>query len=311
MQSIVQKNILCYHNDNILYLVINIKEGVKMKNICYEICDVCNLKCDYCISSDNHNLEKEDYLKINEFIKRLSPERIVIGGGEPFLDPELLTKLKQLRESLPNSFISLSSNGTAYYPLKELQDYVDCIDISFPSLNHEIYKKMRGQDKVEEVINSISRVAESGFYSRVSCMLTSQNLEAVPELLHYLESFSIDEVRLGRFFPFREARKLNEKYKLTDIELANFMKTLSITDYSFKIVPPISSLDLMEKGYLVVNCAGEVFLPTREGRNLLGTVHDLDLIDTLTLEEQQEKIFVGMSTKENTTSRMKKIGEKS
>lgn len=142
-------------------------------------------------------------------------------------------------------------------------------------------------------------------------MLTSQNLETVPELLNYLKSVSIDQIRLGKFFPFREARKLNEKYKLTDIELANFMKILSLTDYPFKVVPLISSLDLMEKGYLVVNYAGGVFFPTRNGRNFLGTAQNLDLIDTLTLEKQQEKIFVGMSTKENTPNRMKRIGEKS
>lgn len=281
-----------------------------MKSICYEICDVCNLDCDYCISSDNLNSGKEEYHKINEFIKRLVPERIVIGGGEPFLDLELLFKLKLLRESLPNSFISLSSNGTLYYNLKELRNYVDCIDISLPSLNHEIYKKMRGVDKVEEVINNISRVSESDFYTRVSCMLTSQNLKTIPELLDYLKSVSVDEVRLGRFFPFREARKLNEKYKLTDIEPANFMKSFSLRDYPFKVVPPISSLDLMEKGYLVVNYAGEVFFPTREGRMTLGTVHNLDLVDTLTLEEEQEKIFVGMSTKESVAHKMKTIGEK-
>ena len=220
-------------------------------------------------------------------------------------------KLKLLRESLPNSFISLSSNGTLYYDLRKLKSYVDCIDISLPSLNHEIYKEMRGIDKVEKVINNISRVSEAGFYTRVSCMLTSQNLGTVPELLNYLESVSIDEVRLGRFFPFREARKLNEKYKLADIELDNFMKSLSLTDYPFKVVSPIPSLDLMEKGYLVINYAGEVFFPTREGRKLLGTVYDPDLIDTLTLEEEQEKIFVGMSTKMNTPSKTKRIGEKS
>ena len=42
----------------------------------------------------------------------------------------------------------------------------------------------------------------------------------------------------------------------------------------------------------------------------LGTVHNLDLVDTLTLEEEQEKIFVGMSTKESVAHKMKTIGEK-
>ncbi len=42
---------------------------------------------------------------------------------------------------------------------------------------------MPGKDKVNEVIHNIERVVESGFYVRVSCMLTSLNLETVPALL--------------------------------------------------------------------------------------------------------------------------------
>ncbi len=61
---------------------------------------------------------------------------------------------------------------------------------------------------------------------------------------------------------------------MSDLELASFMENLPLTDYLFKVVPPISSLDLMESGYFVVNYGGEVFFPTREGRTLLGTVHN-------------------------------------
>lgn len=269
-----------------------------MKNICYEMCSLCNLDCDYCISSDNNGIKDYPYNEIIFFIKKLSPQRVVLSGGEPLMDKELIPKVKLLREELPDSFISLSSNATVTFDFSMLKDYVDCVDISLPTLDKEIYKQMRGKDKVNQVIENIQTVLSHQFYTRVSCMLTKANMDTVPELLDYLQNQKVDEVRLGRFFPFRNAAKLNEKYSLTDIELNQFLETIPLSSYSFKIVRPIKSLSLMENGYLTVNYGGEVFYPTGNGKKILGTVRDMNLNSILNVSSTQEQIFIGMSTKE-------------
>ena len=64
-----------------------------MKNLCYESTSDCMLKCPYCISSDNGIMEKDRYLEIIDFIGELLPERLVIGGGEPLIDPLLKEKI--------------------------------------------------------------------------------------------------------------------------------------------------------------------------------------------------------------------------
>lgn len=268
-----------------------------MKNICYEMCNPCNLDCDYCISSDNKGIENYPYDEIIAFIKKIYPQRVVLSGGEPLIDKDLVPKVKLLRESLPNSFISLSSNGTIDFDFSTLKDYIDCIDISLPTLDKEVYKQMRGKDKVDQVLENINKILSHQFYTRVSCMLTKVNIDTIPELLNYLQNQKIDEVRLGRFFPFRNAAKLNEKYSLTDIELEQFLEKLPLSEYSFKIVRPIKSLSLMENGYLTVNYGGEVFYPTGDGKRILGTVGDINPDSILNASNTQEQIFVGMSTK--------------
>lgn len=270
-----------------------------MKSVCYEICSKCDLSCDYCISSDNCRIEEYPYERIISFIKKLSPQRVVLSGGEPFLDKNLLPKLKLLRQELPDSFISLSSNGTVNYDFSLLEHYVDCIDISLPTLDRKIYTEMRGRDMVLQVMKNIEQVIMGNFYKRISCMMTRVNIDTVPDLLTYLTQINVDEVRLGRFFPFRDASKLNEKYSLTDLELEQFFRDNPLDKYPFKIVPPIKSLSLMENGYLTLNYGGQVFYPTRDGKNVIGMVDSVEANNYLIANNTQEQIFVGMSTKQN------------
>lgn len=268
-----------------------------MKNICYEMCSSCNLDCDYCISSDNKGIEEWAYDEIIAFIKKLSPQRVVLSGGEPLIDKNLISKVKLLRKELPNSFISLSSNATIPFDFSMLKDYIDCFDISLPTLNKTIYQQMRGKDKVDQVLENLQKIMLQPFYTRVSCMLTRLNLDTILELLDYLQKQKVDEVRLGRFFPFRNAAKLSNKYSLTDIELEQFLEHIPLSNYSFKIVRPIKSLSLMENGYLTVNYGGAVFYPTKSGKRILGTVENISINDILNINDVQDQIFIGMSTK--------------
>ena len=74
-----------------------------MLSICYEASKQCNLHCDYCISSDNEG-QGVSYENIIEKIAALKPQRVVISGGEPFLDVALLEKLKLLRQHCREAF---------------------------------------------------------------------------------------------------------------------------------------------------------------------------------------------------------------
>lgn len=71
-----------------------------MISICYEACKKCNLKCDYCISSDNQWNEdnKLSYQDVINKILAFNPQRVVISGGEPLLDPLLIEKIKMIKE---------------------------------------------------------------------------------------------------------------------------------------------------------------------------------------------------------------------
>ena len=267
-----------------------------MKNsitsICYEINKECDLACDYCITSDNP-IDRISYEKIVLFLKRLNPKRIVISGGEPLLDAFLLDKLELIRKGLPNAYISLSTNGTISYDYSELEGLIDCIDVSLPTLDPKIYKGMRGYDKLSKVINNLEKVKDCDYDLRLSFMLTKYNYTGLKDVMDYANKLNVVEFRVGRYFPFRGGHVFKDKYELTDNEIKNIVEEIKDEDYHYKIVRPISSLKIMESGYLTVNYAGEVSVPTEKGKNILLTIEsgleDINKINSLS--NNQNKIF--------------------
>ena len=128
-----------------------------MISICYEACKECNLKCDYCISSDNQEKEgcEISYEDIINKMLRFQPQRIVISGGEPLLDHSIIQKIRMIKEHDKKIYISLSTNGTVKFDFKVLKGYINCIDISLPAIDGNIYEQMRGKNFAERVQKNI------------------------------------------------------------------------------------------------------------------------------------------------------------
>ena len=264
-----------------------------IKNICYESTKECNLNCDYCISSDNakEDIKAIDYKKIIKKISEFNPERIVISGGEPFMDPDLMKKLFLIRELCPHAFISVSTNGTVSYPMEKLYSNISCLDFSLPALDKDIYQQMRGKDCVEQVKENIQKAKDLKLNLRLSYTLTKINSGELKKILDFAKEMNIEEVRVGRFFPFRDARYCMEKYELSDEEVENIMSDINSSEYPFTIVPPIKSLEFMENGYLTINYGGEIFLPTRTGKNKISMVEECTRESVQEIQKEQDKIF--------------------
>lgn len=242
-----------------------------MISICYESCKDCNLNCDYCISSDNKNdKEGANYKDIIKKILSLDPQRIVISGGEPLMDSSLIDKLKEIKVHSKNIYISLSTNGSIDYDhFTELKKYIDCIDISLPALDHKIYKTMRGCDQVNIVKSNIKRAKEAGLYVKISFILTKVNKSELFKVLNYAKRTKINEVRIGRFLPLRNAKQCKDKYEIKQADINELMEKVYKQEYDFDIVPPIDNIEKIEEKYLNIDFRGEFFLPTRNGKKYL------------------------------------------
>lgn len=274
-----------------------------MQNICYESTSKCILRCPYCISNDNGTLINDNYKEIIKFIGKLQPDRIVIGGGEPLMDPLLKQKIQMIidvyRDIGKKPYISLSTNGVCNINddmWKFLKKKIQCFDISIPSLNHNTYKLMRGKDLLEQALINAKKAVNQGLNVRISIVMTKQNKNELKDILTFAEKINANSVRVGRYFPFRNAYDVKDNYELDESYIQQLIKDINNGKYnSFfnkKIIPPIKSLDMMS-GYLNVDFYGQLFIPTESGKKVIGNINTKntkDLNDIL--NKPQQKIFI-------------------
>lgn len=261
-------------------------------SICYESTKQCNLNCEYCISSDNPSDVADDrYESILKTIQSLKPQRIVISGGEPLLDPILFRKLEFFKRFCKHAFISLSTNGTIRFDFNKLENLVDCIDFSLPALSQEKYYSLRGHDFVDIVKNNIIKASDSGHNVRISFMLTKYNKDELFDILDFAEKAKVKSVRIGRYLPFRNAFQFKSKYELSDNELEELMNQVEGGAYSFSIIPPITSLSAMEAGYINIDYEGTIFLPTEKGKSIIGNTSSITQQELLNAIHTQEAVF--------------------
>ena len=242
-----------------------------MISICYEACKKCNLKCDYCISSDNQWNEdnKLSYQDVINKILAFNPQRVVISGGEPLLDPLLIEKIKMIKEHDDKIYISLSTNGSVEYDFKVLKKFINCIDISLPAIDDNVYTQMRGEHLVDIVKKNILEAKASGLYVRISYVLTKINKDELFKVLDFAREAQINEVRIGRFLSLRDALKCKHKYEISQENIDKLMAQVYDEEYNFDIIPPIDNTEKIEKSYLNIDFNGKFFLPTVNGKKYL------------------------------------------
>lgn len=274
-----------------------------MQNICYESTSNCVLACPYCISKDNGVMKYDNHKEVIDFIGRLHPDRVVISGGEPLIDPLLKNKIQMIidkyNEQGLKPYISLSTSGAC--DVSEdmwsfLKDNIQCFDISIPTLNYDVYESMRGKNLLDKALINAKNAVVHGLNVRVSIIMTKENKKELPNILKFAERIGVNSVRVGRYFPFRTANDVKDDYELEEVEIQEIIDDINSGKYSEiftkKILPPIKSLDMMS-GYLNVNFNGDVFIPNKDGKKIIGNVSDIDVNDLDDLfNDSQKKIFI-------------------
>ena len=111
---IVSMECLCGENDDILTHWNDVKQ---LRYIDYQICDHCNLNCKGCAHFSplfdqvgvDFNGCIEDIRKVRNKVSNIA--RLDLLGGEPLLNPELSEYVKTVRTLLPDTRISIFTNG--------------------------------------------------------------------------------------------------------------------------------------------------------------------------------------------------------
>lgn len=142
------------------------------------VTDRCNLRCFYCLPSDEEKLDWkpknklltfEEIEYLSQIFVELGVDKIRITGGEPLVRnglPDLLSRLGKLK-SVGLKTLAMTTNGLLLSKQAEklFDSGVTHLNISLDSLKRERFIKITGRDHIQDVLDGIEAARDCGFPS--------------------------------------------------------------------------------------------------------------------------------------------------
>ena len=175
----------------------------------------CNSKCEFCnfwIDSSLKNLPDAKFKDVEKNLndlKKMGVKFIDFTGGEPLLNkelPQILSYAKKL-----GFFVKLSTNGLLYpQKAEELKGLPTRIYFSFDTTSEEEYKKIRGVDGFNKVVESINIAKEQGQDICLVYTVTDENIKNISNIANFAKK-NKTTVYIHPCFSYFENKSLNEK----------------------------------------------------------------------------------------------------
>ena len=297
-------------HDNVLKIDLNVN------TIKINMCNCCNLKCQYCFANEgtyNHTgqfLSKSTCNSILQFIEKCpSIEYITFFGGEPFLNYEHIQYLcKEIKEINPNIKFLLQTNGTIMNEeiKKMIEMYNIQITLSIDGFREDndrnrIYKNNKGT--YDDIISNFTDLKQ--YIVAIEATWDGKSRYSKLETAKYLyEIFKCDRISICDLFKTdkkfenvnEELKQLKENpyYLNNDIKkfIANFVSKKNSSTYCSA-----------GSGLLQIDADGKIYpchlLIDKKDKYCLGNVNDLEFDDLL----KKREIFLQNMTKDNNQCR--------
>ena len=175
----------------------------------------CNSRCSYCsIWRDERcratpDANPEDVMRNLRALKKLGVKAIDFTGGEPLLHrdlPDILREAKRLR--LRTSVVT----SGILYPQRaaELRGLTDTLVFSLDTLDTEEYRRIRGIDGLETVLESIDLAIATGQRPEINFTVTNENVGNLETLARFARERRI-LLKINPVFSYFENEALDRR----------------------------------------------------------------------------------------------------
>jgi GTP 3',8-cyclase len=144
------------------------------------VTDRCNMRCIYCMPSNNTDwFEQDDILSYEEIIQLtkvfvdLGVEKIRVTGGEPTVRPKIESLIQALSEINGIKSISMTTNGLLLQDkVKQLKAAgLGSVNISLDTLRADRFKAICGTDGVDKTLASIKAAHNAGLGVKINTVV--------------------------------------------------------------------------------------------------------------------------------------------
>jgi MoaA/NifB/PqqE/SkfB family radical SAM enzyme len=175
----------------------------------------CNSSCRFCYIWKDPSLRSipnakfEDVKRNLDDLKKIGVKVIDFTGGEPLLNKDI-SKILSYAKKL-GFFVKLSTNGFLYpEKAEELKGFPNRIYISFDTTSSEEYKKIRGINGFDEVIESIHIAKSSGQDLCLVYTVTDENINNISNICEFAKTNRVI-VYIHPCFSYFENRPLKKE----------------------------------------------------------------------------------------------------
>ncbi len=175
------------------------------------VTDLCNLRCRYCMpeagvckKAHSDMMTEEETLQALTTAADLGITKVRITGGEPLTKPNILSLCRGASAIEGIRELCLTTNGTLLADMAaSLRDAgVQRINLSLDTLDREKYRRLTGQDALEQALKGLDAALEAGFQRvKLNCVLIGGfNDDEIPAMAELTRKYPMD-VRFIELMP--------------------------------------------------------------------------------------------------------------
>jgi len=151
-----------------------------MESLTIDIHEPCNYKCTFCYQEKDGFLSTKD---VFEILCENPAKNVAMGGGEPFLHPELVDIVSLILPQVQT--LSIATNGSIMNKEFIEIDHKDKITMQYniPSINEEVYKELTGGN-FSKVVKNLNTYKQS-FFSTLYFTAVKNNIGQFDEVMAF------------------------------------------------------------------------------------------------------------------------------
>lgn len=179
------------------------------------------------MDSNNFNLELEPLktiLNIIDILSTIKLQKLILGGGEPFLRPDIFEIIKKSKEYFKTTILT---NGTYINDknAEKLKDLgIDGVSVSFESTDRKIHNKYR-DNSYFDALNAMKTLKSKNIAVDMGVCVSKNNVNDYSNLIKRAEDLNLDSITFEALNPSGRGINLKDRM-LNSKETERFLNNI-------------------------------------------------------------------------------------
>ena len=173
----------------------------------------CNLNCRHCVGMEEGELTHDEAMKVTADIVKLSPQWVILEGGEPLMRPDIYEIGRTLHKAGIDTYPITNGNAFTDEVLDELDTFSPKILFSIDGATAEVYEYTKTGASFDTAREWMKKCAERGLFHGITVVLSKLNIDQIEDLIHLTEELGGKRIIFLPLKPFGEDKTSVEYYE--------------------------------------------------------------------------------------------------